>query len=393
MRDIAHGILHGLVVAGILLTFSAWAPAQTWDPQGGLLEGPRPAAALESMRATGTAPTPNQSYLAKQMQEEIAFCLSGMVGELSNGAHGGYAPRDVIHTPNDWRVDNQTIRYRGTVPGVAYTGAYVKFSKARWDPEQSNMQYGTPRVAQNVQVDNDAKTKLIQNDSDAGVDVDYSEAESLTNSFSTSVTHGMTMDLTVSSTTTVSGEYAGVSAEESVTAEFGISKTSEETTEKSQEGTHETAIDISFTAAPGEYYLVTVTKDQRVEYQAFTINGVMDFDFEIGWGTAPGGRQRPKRPTTTVHLQGVAGLSQFAYGYDTRYPEMSGFMDHATAATKNGISCVTSARKRTLNVSGTNQASLQNNADYHVESLGHSIPPHLRHLPVDDADNLSGGGQ
>ena len=32
MRDIGHGILHGLVVAGILLAFAAWAPAQTPAP-------------------------------------------------------------------------------------------------------------------------------------------------------------------------------------------------------------------------------------------------------------------------------------------------------------------------------------------------------------------------
>ena len=32
MRDIAHGILHGLVVAAILLTAAAWAPAQTPAP-------------------------------------------------------------------------------------------------------------------------------------------------------------------------------------------------------------------------------------------------------------------------------------------------------------------------------------------------------------------------
>ena len=30
MRDIAHGILHGLVVAAILLAFAAWAPAQPY---------------------------------------------------------------------------------------------------------------------------------------------------------------------------------------------------------------------------------------------------------------------------------------------------------------------------------------------------------------------------
>ena len=116
-----------------------------------------------------------------------------------------------------------------------------------------------------------------------------------------------------------------------------------------------------------------------------------DFDVEIGWGSEGGGRQRARRPSNTVHLQGVAGLEQFVRGYDTNYPSMAGFWDAAYTRTKNGINCVLDPDRRRIQVAGTNQASLESNADYQVESLGHSVPPNLRHLPVEDAGDVGGG--
>ena len=377
-------------IAALLVGFMVTAlGAQTWDLQGEITDGARDIETLGAQSANPAAP--NQSYLVKQMQGVVAGCLGPMIWELSNGAPDGTWVRTVVHTPTDWRITNQIYHYRGVVRGQAYTGAYVKFSKARWDPEASAINYGPKRVAQNVNVENAGKTKLIKNDSNADVDVSYDESESITNAFSTSVTQGLTLDMTVSSETTVSGSYAGVSAEEKVTAEFGVEKSTEESREQSEEGTKDESLGIAFTAAPGNYYLVTITKEHEVTYQPFSIDGVMDFDVEIGWGSEGGGRQRARRPSNTVHLQGVAGLEQFVRGYDTNYPSMAGFWDAAGTRTKNGINCVLDADRRRIQVAGTNQASLESNADYQVESLGHSVPPNLRHLPVEDAGDVGGG--
>ena len=248
--------------------------------------------ALESMRlsAPADAPTPNESYLAKQMQEHLARCLSPMVWELSSGAPDGTG--DVVHTPSDWRTNHQTFRWRGTVRGQPYTGAYITFTNARYDPEHSDLNYGPARLAQDVNEPSPGKTKLIKNDSDAPVEVTYTEGESLTNSDTMTVTHGLEMDLSVDSTQTISGGYAGVDASVSMQEHFGVAKTQEESREQAREGTHEASIDIDFTAAPGEYYLVTISKEHAVTYQDFRIDGVMDFDIEIGFGHEGGGRQR-----------------------------------------------------------------------------------------------------
>ena len=359
--------------------------------------GAAPPAGIETLERApaGTAPTPNQSYLVKQMQTTIAACLADTINQLSDGAPsvaGAWGrAHDIVHTPSGWRISDQVFHYRGTISGQPNTGAYVKFSNARWDPESSDINYGQKKVAQNVNVTNDAKTKLIKNDSDAVVSVSYTESEELTNAFSTSVTHGLTLDMTVSSETTVSGEYAGVSAEEKVTAEFGVEKSDEESREESEEGTQAEELSIEFDAAPGEYYLVTLTKEHEVTYQDFRIDGIMDFDWEIAWGSVAGGRLRSHRPSGTVHLQGVAGFNQFVHGYDTNYPSMQGFYNSTYSRTKNGINCIIDPGHRRIQVAGTNQASLESNADYQVESLGHDVPDHLAHLPVEDANDVNDG--
>ena len=48
---------------------------------------------------------------------------------------------------------------------------------------------------------------------------------------------GVTLDLTVTTETTVSGSYGGVDAEEKLTTEFGVSTSKEETHDKATEGT------------------------------------------------------------------------------------------------------------------------------------------------------------
>ena len=104
----------------------------------------------------------------------------------------------------------------------------VTFSHARWDPTYSKINYGPKTIAQDVKVSDSAKSKLVQNDSDAYVHVTYTESEAITNAFSTTVTHGITLDMTTSSETEVGGEYAGVSAKQTLTLEFGIETTDEE---------------------------------------------------------------------------------------------------------------------------------------------------------------------
>ena len=87
-------------------------------------------------------------------------------------------------------------------------------------------------------------------------------------------------------------------------------------------------------------------------------------------------------------MQGLQGYEQFVRGFDTNYPAMKGFYGAAQSRTKTCINYVLNPEHRRVQVSGTNQTSLESNADYHVEGLGNTLPPNLDHLPVVDANDL-----
>ena len=383
----------GAAAAAGLLAFACntWAQQET-DLQGQPIAAPRGIETLEQDRsAPGSAPTPNQSYLVKQQQVIVASCMASMIKELSNTTDWAPNiwdhPTTVVSSTAAWRVTDQSIWLFPRSSGAPYPR--IHFTNARWDPNSSTVVYGAKKVAEDVNVNSDGKTKLIRNDTAGTISVKYSESEAVTNSFSSSITHGLTMNMSVSSETTVSGTYTGVSAEEKVTAEFGVETTSEESQEKAQEGTSEASVDIEFDAEPGQYYLITITKEHVTTYQPFTIDGIMDFDIEIQMPGNEGGRLGHHYPGNTVTTTGgVAGFLQFVYGFDTSYPSMQGFYDESYGRTKNGIRCVASADNRRIQVSGVNQASLESNVDYHVEGLGNTIPDHLTHLPVEDAGDV-----
>ena len=329
--------------------------------------------------------TPNQSYLVKQMQAVDAACFEATVHEISNSADWIVGAWDnvggALQTQSAWRIDNQTFPLR---PG---RGASVTASNARWDPSLSKMNYGPKRLAQSVNVQVDAKTKIIK----AGVDerVSYSEAVSRTNSFSTSVTEGLTLDMTTSSETTISGSYAGISAEEKLSLSFGVSKSKEESKDQSEEGTQEESLTIEFDATAGNNYLVTVTKEHSVSYQDFSIVGVMDWDWHIDYGPNRNGRMGSAYPENgKVDVIGFAGFEQYIDGFDTNHPEIQGIRNRFYSRTKNGINHIMDSSHRHLSVSGTNQESLESNIDYSVEPLGDSIPDNLAHLPVVNSESL-----
>ena len=333
--------------------------------------------------------TPNQSYLAKQMQIKLAACFAAIIAEVSGSApyvaSAWNKPSQVLAGTGGWRKDNQQFRFWGG------RGAVVTFSNARWDPNECNIIRGPKRLAENVEVNVDEQDKIIKAGTD--IHVAYEESVGLTNSFSSAVTKGMTLDMTASLTseTTVSGEYAGVSAEEKVTASFGVEagKSEEEEKDKSEEGTKETSVSIDFDAEAGNNYLVSISKEHKTTYQDYHIDGVMDFDIEVQFGRNGHARLHSCYPNDAVKLVGFDGLVQYLHGYDTNHPEMAGFLDKCYSRTTNAIRSLLQPEMRTLVVEGTNEAGLESNADYGVEKLGKSIPKSLAGLPVVDAGDVA----
>ena len=352
--------------------------------------------------------TPNQSYLTKELQYKLAAALAGYLHGVR--ANVGFAsppydhPEKSLVPPSNWRKDNMVFTFG---PGDQYS-PHVKFSATRWDPEHSDLDYGDKKIMDNVQVNDDAKTKIVRNETDGELHVAYEEEASLTNSFSSAITKGVTLDVTKSKTDTkdasvdaeqtISGEYAGVSAEAKLSEHFGISQeksesrseghSSELAKEKSEEGTTSEKIAIDFSAKPRSNYLVTITKENERTEQPFDINGIEDFDIEITLGKNGGGKLAEHCPYDKVTLKGIDALEQFMHGYDTDYPKMQGYWNKADGMAKQGIEYFLNPDNRRIQASGTSYAELQSNADYKVELLGDKIPADLDNLPVVDASDV-----
>ena len=331
-----------------------------------------------------TVPTPNQSYYVKEMEYVIAACVTAMMhdkGGRNRWDAGVWKnPNLTVWAPTSWRVNSQHFHLKPVHKGD--DAGYVNFSSARWDPQHSDIAYGEKRIEQNVLATDDAKTKVIRNDTDGQIHVSYEESEELTNSFSSSVTKGLTLDVSVDSEQKISGSYAGVSAEVSLSEHFGVSKSTEETKEQAEEGTKAETIAIEFDAEPRSSYLVTVTKEHERTQEPFDINGVMDFDIEMGIVDNDG-------KTHKISVKGIDGLLQLVYGYDTNYPRFAGYWDKAYSRVKNGINYIANPSHRRIQVSGISYATLENNADYRVELLGATVPDRFSALPQVSAQDVS----
>ena len=347
-------------------------------------------------------PTPNQTYLAKGMEFRLAAAVAVVLADLGyNVASAGPAyqehPGAACFYPTGWRRASQHFDVRPSGSRKAST-VEIRFSSARWDTENSDLEYGSMTLDHKVLENDEGKTKIVKNNTTGELHVSYEEEVDLTNSFSSSITKGVTLDMTtdasVDASVTVKGEYAGVGAEATVAAHFGVSEsksTSEEIgKEKAVEGTHAESLAIEFDAEPWTFYLVQITYENVQTRQPFDINGIMDFDIEVRpqnryWQGTGNSRHRPRG---NVKVRGIAGLLQFVYGYDTDYPTMQGYWDRAPDQVKSAIAWIATPENRRIQASGTSQASLDSNEDFEVKELGAAIPTALAHLPVVSATDV-----
>ena len=220
--------------------------------------------------------TPNQSYLTKQLQYKLAAALAGFLnGVRSNVGFNSPTydyPEKSLVPPSNWRKDKMVFTFG---PGDQYSPQREVLSDPlgprAFRPELRRQEDHGQRPGQRRRQDQDRP----QRNGWASCMSPTREEASLTNSFSSAITKGVTLDVTKSKTDTkdasvdaeqtISGEYAGVSAEAKLSEHFGISQeksesrseghSSELAKEKSEEGTTAEKIAIDFSAKPRSNYL------------------------------------------------------------------------------------------------------------------------------------------
>ena len=241
---------------------------------------------------------------------------------------------------------------KGSLPGIYHLhSSTIEFQTARWDPANSDLDYGDKTIDQQVDERDDGSTQIIHNNTDAPFHVAYEESVDLTNSFSSSITKGVTLDMTeeagAASPRRRGAEVAGVKAEVAVAANFGVSRSksesSEEGKEESEEGTTSKSLAIDFDADPGSYYLVEIKKENSRTSQPYDIDGVMDFDILLTYYRPEGvSAVHPYNQEHVWHrtFEGVDALTQYVHGYDTDNPEMqaTGTRPRHTSRTRSGSS-------------------------------------------------------
>ena len=316
---------------------------------------------------------------------------SGGLGANTEDKWGAFSgdPSTVLFWPTAWRKDNQLFKTRLEYSKVGLHASMILFSEARWDSQLSDMEWGDKSIDHKVNARQDAATKIIHNDTDKPFHVAYEEIVELTNSFSSMITKGVVLDMTeeasVDTSVTVGAEAAGVKAEASVAAHFGISKSKEESSElgkeETEEGTNSKSLAIDFDTNPDSYYMVEVLNQNERTSQPFDIDGIMDMDIDLI-------KYDDRNHRKEYKFKGMDAFEQFVNGYDTDHPELAGWLEKTNQNVKDAVTFIMASENRRIQVSGIDHASLDSNVTYTVELLGDHVPDALMHLPVVSAEDV-----
>lgn len=178
-------------------------------------------------------------------------------------------------------VDHRTIE-------VDQNGHIIKvgFTDFGYDPELSSFVYGAPTA--NVNEQTLAGHDYVYDLRDVAVDGHFTQTDSveLDRERSVSVTHGIVMNASVSSETKISGGYAGIGLEETIKAEFGIQKSSEESRAQSESKSITESHEFSVPLSAGKITRIYLTTGDTRQSREVVMHGVADWTAEF-WLSEP----------------------------------------------------------------------------------------------------------
>ena len=333
----------------------------------------------------GGTTEPNESFFIKQVHAVATSCLGQFIHDTGGKALAYNDPwsdtviREAVKQEL-WRVDSQKMylfpQGHNQHDGRKSEGVY--FSKPFYDPTLSKINYGKDRKVDDAEEVNDAQTRVFDNTKGVEyVKISFEESVTLENSVEHNISQGMSMDVT--SETTVSGSYGGVSAEQKLSIAFGV--TFDESTTEAESKAQTQTLDIEFDVPPGKVLLLEIKKEQARIQTPFDVDGVLDFALAIDFYNWSGGlNHRYLGGKGYFEFASLEEFNQFYLGYDTGAPSMAGYYAHAAdSRVKDAIAHLLAPSNRRIQCSGIKDRILQENADYDVTDItGQPVPEGVR---------------
>ena len=232
----------------------------------------RSSAYHEARASAAAGETPSEAYVLEHKTGQWAHQLGIVWGGL------WYGSQDIKSVDTTTWPDN----HHATVWYTCGAKMFVHFDGLHYDPELSNITYGSTKIAQELpaQLGGHAYLYDLTNSSEPG---HFSQSDSVTleQSRSTTITNGMNFNASVSSQTKISGGFAGAKMEETVTATMGLDLKSEtqKAEAESTARTQQHAFDVAL--PPFQATLIDLESTQVHSSTPFDIDGVPDWKTTI----------------------------------------------------------------------------------------------------------------
>ena len=214
----------------------------------------------------------SEAYLMEHIHAKWAHDIVVIFDDLLNSC--GVSEVSTHSWPND-----ATVRIKQPTRNGVWT---VKFENVHYDPDLTNIKYGKTKISEEIPNELPGHSYLFDlTKSEAGGSFQQADSVTLERHRDTTITHSVDMNYTVSSETTIGGEYVGVSMEEKLTATFGEAFHDETTTAQGESTAKTESHEFDVELEPLKATLVTLQTVDVHSSTPFDVNGVADWRFTI----------------------------------------------------------------------------------------------------------------
>ena len=317
-----------------------------------------------------------EAYLQRQIGLAVAGKVATVLFDIVSGRdRGGGYHVGKIEAP-DWTSDGKIDIYSRERVNVDQHGGYpVKmtftFKDPIYDPGVGHVDVGPGKLLADGTV-NTGEYTLIQNH---GVTAEkHNISKSVTETDKSEITSNESFETTAGESVEVGGDFGkfGTTLEE----KFGLQKGDLEGHETSTTDTLEDEIDV-----PPETDYAIVFKDHKSVIQApVDINAFLDFATmklyfpHFFYGSSPNAEflfahQNQKIDDNTITFKSVDDFIRFAYGYDTRFPQMSRYPPHMSGYAKAAMRHLKDLELRRLQIKATRRGETAKDTSFEIDAV------------------------